>query len=399
MRRAVLVTLLSGLLTLGHLASVPSSAVQVDQRFAMPVDGTVTLAGHGYGHGHGMSQYGAEGAARQGLSWQEIVGFYYPGTQIGEFRGKVRVLISADTTPDVVVSPRPDLRVVQSEGWQGWTLPDNGATRWRLTVANGKSVVQYRTDRWYRWRVLEGDGLFVARNRPLTLHTPYGPRRYRGMLMAARPSAGSTDRDTVNILPMQLYLRGVVPREMPASWSPEAVRAQSVAARTYAAYERRHRRAPHYHFCDTTSCQVYGGFDAEETASNRAVIATSGSILRHEGKPALTQFSSSSGGWTAANQLPYLPAQADPYDGWAGNANHSWRVTLDISRIERAWPAIGNLKQIRFVERDGNGEWQGRVIEMVLVGSKATRTVSGNDARWKLGLKSTWFTVAATKAA
>ena len=399
MRRVLLVTVVSGLLGLGQLVAVPSSAVRVDQRFTIPADATVTLAGHGYGHGHGMSQYGAEGAARHGLSWQQIVRFYYPGTELSTFRGKVRVLVSADTTDDLVVSTRSRLRVVQSADWKGWTLPDNGATRWRLVVRRGRSSVHYRTDRWRLFRHLEGDGLFTAGGgRVLELHTPSGPRRYRGMLMAARPSADSTARDTVNILPMQHYLKGVVPREMPASWSPAAVRAQSVAARTYAAYERRHRRAPHYHFCDTTSCQVYGGYDAEQYASNRAVVDTSGSILRHDGQPALTQFSSSSGGWTAAGGPAYLAAQEDPYDGWEGNANHDWRIRLDARRFESAWPAIGNLRRIRFVERDGNGQWNGRVLTMVLVGSKATRTVSGEDARWKLGLKSTWFTVARVTA-
>lgn len=400
MRRVLLVTLLSATLGLGPLASSPTSAVAVDQRFAVPADGTVTLAGHGYGHGHGMSQYGAEGAARQGKSWQQIVGFYYPGAELGTFRGKVRVLITADTTRDLVLSPRSRLRVVQSADWQGWALPDNGATRWRLVVRRGLSSVQYLTDRWRLFRYLEGDGLFSAGGgRVLELHTPSGPRRYRGILMAARPSADSTDRDTVNVLPMQHYLKGVVPREMPASWSPAAVRAQSVAARTYGAYERRHRRAPHYHFCDTTSCQVYGGYDAEQPASNRAVVDTSGSILRHDRLPAMTQFHSSSGGWTSAGGQPYLPGQADPYDGWDGNANHDWRVRLDVRRFEAAWPALGSLREIRFVERDGNGQWHGRVEEMVLVGSNNTVRVSGTDARWKLGLKSTWFTVARVDAA
>ena len=72
------------------------------------------------------------------------------------------------------------------------------------------------------------------------------------------PSAGAA-RDTVNLLSIEAYLKGVVPLEIPASWSADAVSAQWVAARTYAAAERSHPNAAHYEICDTTACQVYGG--------------------------------------------------------------------------------------------------------------------------------------------
>jgi stage II sporulation protein D len=120
-------------------------------------------------------------------------------------------------------------------------------------------------------------------------------------------------------------------------------------------------------------------------------------ILTYGGAPAFTQFSSSSGGWTSANQFSYLPAKADPYDSVAINPNHDWRQTIDVARIERLWPGVGNLKTIRFTARDGNGEWQGRVWRLVLGGRKnggtTAVTVSGDTFRSRLGLKSTWFTV------
>ena len=103
------------------------------------------------------------------------------------------------------------------------------------------------------------------------------------------------------------------------------MRAQAVAARTYAAYERQELTGP---LCDTTSCQVYGGYSAEHPASNDAVAATAHLTLMHRGAPAFTQFSSSSGGWTSAGSKPYLPAKADPYDGWAGNPVHSWSARV-----------------------------------------------------------------------
>lgn len=400
MSRGLSALAISLLLAFTLLPGTAHGDVRVNHWNAMPAKGTFTLTGHGYGHGHGMSQYGAEGAAREGLTWQQIVQFYYPGTSLAQNRPAVRVLISADTTPDVAVSPRSGLRVWDTTTRETFMLPEIATTRWRLHVENGRSVVQYYLyGRWRTWKVLTGDGAFNAGLQPMTLHIPGGSRQYRGHLLASRPSVGSTTRDTVNLVWLEDYVKGVIPREMPASWSPEAVRAQAVAARTYASYEQQHPRAGHYQICDTTSCQVYGGFSAEDSRSNAAVAATAGAILTHQGKPAFTQFSSSSGGWTSANQFPYLPAKADPYDGWSGNRNHTWTKTIDVAQVERAWPGLGNLVGIRVTVRDGNGHWRGRVVTMILDGSTRDITISGNTFRSKLGLKSTWWAVTATRAA
>ena len=399
MPRAVLALVLGALLAVVPALPGPATAVGVDQTYPMPATGTVTVNGHGFGHGHGMSQYGAEGAARQGKTWREIVQFYYPGTAWGSVSGRVKVLISADTSRDVVVGPRSGLEVRDTATGQRWTLPRNGATRWRLDVAsNGRSVVDYYEGSWRRWKVLSGDGTFFANGAPITLYYGGTSKQYRGFLRAARPSAGSMDRDTVNSVLVEHYLKGVVPLEMPATWRPDAVRAQSVAARTYATYEMAHPRANHYQICDTTSCQVYGGYSAEHAASNAAIAATAGAILTWQGSAAFTQFGSSSGGWTSANQFPYLPAQADPYDGWSGNPVHDWSVKVDVAKIERLWPGVGNLRSIKVSARDGNGQWQGRVWQMTLVGTKSGKAtsvaVTGDTFRAKLGLRSTWFSFA-----
>ena len=187
-------------------------------------------------------------------------------------------------------------------------------------------------------------------------------------------------------------MKGVVPREVPATWSPEAVQAQSVAARTYAAYERAHPLTSRYQICDTTSCQVYGGKSVEHPASNRAVNETRGEIRTYEGEPAFTQFSSSNGGWTSAGSVPYLPAQQDPYDGWSGNPNHTWATKVTDTRIENAFPRIGNLRRIVVTRRDGHGQWGGRIVSMRLVGPDVSVTVSGDTFRFELGLKSEWVT-------
>ena len=174
---------------------------------------------------------------------------------------------------------------------------------------------------------------------------------------------------------------------MPATWSPAAVQAQAVAARTYAAYERAHRTTP---LCDTTSCQVYGGYDAEHPASNAAIAATRGLALMYAGEPAFTQFASSSGGWTSAGSVPYLVAKEDPYDGWTGNSVHTWSLRVQDGVLERAWPSIGNLQRVVVLDRDGNGQWGGRVSSIRIVGGKGRVTISGDTLRSTLGLRSTW---------
>jgi len=376
------------------LATLASPATAVDS-WPVPRQAWITINGHGYGHGHGMSQYGAEGAARRGLTYRQIADFYYPGTTWGAARGRVRVQISADTTDDLVVLARDGLRVRDSGTGVVTQLPANGATRWRIIVSStGQDRVSYLTDRWRPWRGLEGKGAFSAGLAPVTLVTPSGNARYRGRLSAEAPTAGSRARNTINTLTLENYLKGVVPREMPASWSPAAVRAQAVAARTYAAYERDHATGP---LCDTTSCQVYGGYDAEYPASNDAVQMTSHEVLLYQGAPAFTQFASSSGGWTSAGSVPYLSAKRDPYDGWVGNPVHSWSTRVSDALIESKWPGIGNLTRISVTRRDGNGEWGGRVGSVTLVGGQRRVVVSGDTLRAVLGLRSTWVTFGTTQ--
>ncbi len=390
-------------LQLGFSLHSPSLAqsIAVNEILAVPPKATITLSGHGYGHGHGMSQYGAEGAARAGLGYRDIIGFYYSGTDWGTASGPIKVLVSRDTTDDLVVMTRKGLSVRNTATQEKWLLPANGATQWRLIADKAnRTVVSHRSGRG-RWRKLmafAGDGEFFAKGAPIALVTPSSTVAYRGKLRAASPVPGSVARDTVNILGLDRYVRGVVPLEIPASWSPEAVRAQAVAARTYASYERAHRRAGHYQVCDTSSCQVYGGRSAEDPRSDDAVAATAGEALTVAGQPAFTQFASSSGGWTSAGSVPYLAAREDPYDGWAGNPVHAWTKELTDATFEAKWPRIGNLTQLVVDTRDGNGEWGGRVAKLTIVGDQGTVTVSGDTARSVLGLRSTWFTFSAVTA-
>ena len=404
--RARLATLAAVTCALAGAASMPAApagAVTVNQYATVPASRTVTVQGHGFGHGHGMSQYGAEGAAKQGLDYRQILDFYYPGTSSSQVTGLVRVLITADTTSDVVVGTAPGLTLRDLGAGTTYRLPTPaGASKWRVGVdVHNRSVVSYyASGGWKAWRpggraTLVGDAQFRA-SAPLTLYTPSGPRRYRGALRSASPSPGSAARDTVNVLSMDKYVQGVLPSEMPPSWQAEAVKAQAVAARTYATWSRAQYPSRYYQICDTSSCQVYGGASVEDTRSNAAVSATAGQILTYASRAAFTQFSSSSGGWTSSGSVPYLTAREDPYDDYTGNPVHDWSTTLKASALERTYPAVGILLGIRVTRRDGNGDWGGRVWTLMLHGSRQDVTVSGDAFRARFGLRSAWFSVAAS---
>lgn len=393
-------------LTVGLVAATPqllptgaprAPRVAVDQSYPVPASGRYTVRGHGYGHGRGMSQHGAQGAALEGLSHQRILQYYYPGTELTTTSDRIRVLVSADTSSDLVVEARKGLRLKDLGSGTVHTLPQVGATRWRVAVSgSNRNVVSYLSDgRWRPWSpggadALVGAGEFRARG-PVTLVTPGGQRTYRGWLRAVPPSAGSSDRDTVNVLPLDSYVMGVVPYEMPALWEPEAVQSQAVAARSYAVWHRSRNQDRYYQVCDTTACQVYGGVDGEHPRSNAAVTQTARQVLTYGGKPAFTEFSASSGGWTTKGDFAYLPAQQDPYDDWSGNSNHDWSLKLSAATIQKRFPKLGKLQRIRVTERTGHGQWQGRVLNLVLVGSKGNVPLSGDEFRWAFGLKSTWF--------
>ncbi|WP_456698717.1 SpoIID/LytB domain-containing protein [Aeromicrobium sp. P5_D10] len=365
----------------------------------VPSSGTLTLKGRGYGHGIGMSQYGAQGAAKKGVKYDKILATYYPGTKLSTKSGSIRVLLSQDTTDSVDIAAASGLYFRDVRAGKRSALPTtvNGAkvTRWRilqLSSNKAKSTLQYRTsDVWksYKSTHWTGDGQFEGPS-AIGLIMPNGSTvRYRGALRSAPTSAGSTARNTVNVLTIEDYLRGVVGAEMPSGWSAEALKAQAVAARTYGARSLTSSR--YYDICDTTACQVYGGVARETASINAAITATKGKILTYGGSPALAQFSSSSGGYTAVGSEPYLKAVADPYDDWSGNPNRSWSATVKASTVQKAYPAIGTLKQLKITKRAGGGTYGGRVASISLVGSKKTVAITGTDARWAFGLKSNWF--------
>lgn len=393
-RLAVLAT---GLATAaaGALTAAPAAhADSTDRAGREPA--SVTITTWGSGHGKGLSQYGARNRANAGESYRDIVEHYYPGTSWGTDGGRIRILLSGDTSSDVVVGARAGLKAHSLGSRKTWRLPakrqHRKVKRWRITRKGAASVVSYRTSSWHRWRRAVGDAEFTAGGRPITLFTPAGPARYRGVLRSASVGSG---RDTVNVVGLDAYLRGVVPQEVPATWPQAAVQAQAVAARTYASFERADAPAGRaYDLCDTDACQVYGGYDAEHPDSDAAVRSTAGEILTYDGAPAFAQFSASNGGYSVDGGYPYLVAEQDPEDHGIPDDPHSRTFTGE--EITRHWTGLGDLVSVEVTERDGNGTDGvpgGRATLLHVTGTEGSVDVTGSAFRSYLGLRSTLLTI------
>ena len=224
-------------------------------------------------------------------------------------------------------------------------------------------------------------------------------RYYRGELRAVHNGG---DQRTVNAVAVEWYLRAVVPREMPASWAllgdgagAQALQAQSVSARSYALGEN---RASYARTCDTISCQVYDGRATrrdgvlesnEHPLANTAIADTAGVVRMRDGEVARTEFSSSTGGWSAGG---VFPAVEDLGDGVALNPNHDWVNSVQSSTLEARF-SNRTLDRIYVSERNGLGEDGGRVLEVTLEFGDESFTMTGNEFRRAASLRSDWFSV------
>ena len=371
--------------------ALTASPAAADEPHDVPDDATITIRGDGSGHGIGMSQYGAYGAALEGLTHREILDFYYPGTQPGEAGGTVKVWIRGDDDRDLLVGARRGLTIRKVGACRTWRPREPRATHWRVRPnRRGDNVISFRTRTWRTWKVVSGDVEIAAGGRPLALRTPDGTVRYRGALRSV--DFRGTQRLTVNVLPLEHYLRGVVPSEMQAGWPQQALQAQAVAARTFAVHERGDGTT-YYDTCDTAACQSYGGASAEAAASTRAVTETAGDVLTYEGETAFAMYSASNGGHTVADtRYPYLVAQVDPHEGQSSDY-YDWRRTVTSRQLERAFD-LADLARLQIEERDGRGPRGGRVVT-VSGTARAGRqeTLSGAELQGALGLPSTLFAV------
>jgi stage II sporulation protein D len=334
------------------------------------------IKGHGWGHGIGMSQYGALGYARRGVTYDKILAHYYPGTQLGPAPvAKVRVLLAANRQRVTISSDAP-FQVKDAFGEKHELAAGAHAFGPGLRLKLDPTDTEQKP--------LIGPLVFMAGLSPLEFERPY-----RGQLQV---SAVGTRLQVVNLVGLEGYVKGVVPSEMPYYWPTEALKAQAVVARSYALSTR---RSGGFDLYSDTRSQVYRGIDAERPSTNDAVTATAGKVLLYAGQVARTYFFSTSGGrtaspadvWPTGKPVPYLVSVDDPYDSLS--PYHDWGpYTYKPTTLGHKLKVPGRLVDVRT-----QAGLSGRVKLVTAVGTLGQKLIPGTDARRELGLRSTWFVV------
>ena len=412
--------------------SAPKTAVHAE---ALPPVGVV-IRGHGNGHGRGLSQYGALGwATKLGTSWQDILNFYYGGS------GRtLATLTEADAvaTPGGVMSVRLqtlDARstaVISDNVTASWTgaagaygglvarmvgnnvfdifaapsatcaADTDNPTGFTLIGDNVVGPIDFVSSQGSVPTAIAPTDLLGVCEPPSTTFKNGRIRYYRGSIRATVDILGN--RRTVNLLNAEAYLRGVVPRESPAGWGDiagglgmNALRAQSVAARSYSLSEARYSYAK---TCDTEDCQVYGGAALrtvgsktasviEDKRTDQAIADTAGYVIKDSRNTIMrTEFTSSNGGRTAGGQFP---AQVDNGDIAADAALQSWSRLLSSTDLQKAFPSIGVFTSMTTSHDGLGGDWNGYTTSVVITGTAGSVTRTGWQFRSDFDLNSPWY--------
>jgi len=410
-------------------------AIQAAPAFA---EATFTFTGRGFGHGIGMSQYGAKGQAEAGRGYATILAHYYQGTSLGTLgytpgsnaETIMRVAISASDTPQsywTVRGNNNELRV----SWEGsgdsyFPIPKGASYTFfveggRIKVRDANSVVKkdFGVATWISvWERDAADPHGAGEVQVMQASGPWGWPNilYNGSIRMTKTSTGKLYAH--NWVYMEDYVKCVVPRESPASWHQEALKAQSVAARSYAYVSKKGSSSLYDVYC-TTASQVYNGWGQWKSGvgsvrhesdylSDPAVNATAGQVVKYGSTVVQTFFHSTSGGhtdniekvWSGSSPQPYYVGVSDPWD--ACSPRHTWGpMTFTASDLRARLAGRGvslpaEIIGIKVLSRTRGGE--GRVTSMQFLGadgSSRTLTTSGDDnigdVRSALGLYDTWF--------
>jgi SpoIID/LytB domain protein len=424
----------------------PGTSAEAAQVGAAAAPAQISVVGKGNGHGRGMGQFGAMGyAVDHGWNHAQILNHFYGGTRMATVLNEQMLvhLTAYDGHHLIVTSDRPF--VID----ETWTVPAGQAA---LIAVVGDNIFDIYLGPscggpWTRvalhrlgdsGRKVGGGDPYIpvvpaaanyGNDRTGVLVNCIGARGYRGALRLYEQGRAGV---TVNALPLEQYLRGVVPREFPASWGTlpsgtridrgiQAAMAQAVAARSYAlalAHIRRARGTFEADTCDTQACQVYQGalvgttpldYGPTYVTTNTAVGQTAGQVrVTASGAVALTEFASSTGGYTSrpseGNGFAAVPDVGDATvtmcriapSNFSCNPYREWVVNIPRSQIEATYPEIGTLQSINVTRRNGLGLWGGRVQQVVIRGTAGTRVLdipnwAGDTFRRSFGLRSDWY--------
>ncbi len=412
-RVSAIALVLGVIATLGPVAVArQASVLAADPAGPTPVGSSVTIHGRGYGHGVGMNQYGARGRALAGATSTEILAHYYQGATLGSIPLgtpiRVRVLNgfrASSTRPLVLYGRRAAWRFEGSDT----TYPKDARieVRPRVTTTVAGTTVTWRV------KVIGPTGTILRdartgsfRLRGATVSTVFQVASrtskydtYRGALRIGLKTTAPLASAT-NELTLERYLRGVVPAEMPSTWPVEALKAQAIAARSYAARRLRPGES-YYDVPDDSSSQVYLGVLGEKPATTAVVGGTAGIVLKSGSSIANTLFHSTGGGATEHNENVYVSAtgkkvagpvsylrgsldrradgtafdDAAPYATWKTRTYSRAQLSTWFGRDSRT--RVGTITALDLRNRGVSG----RLISVTLIGSLGTKTVSGNVFR------------------
>ena len=308
--------------------------------------------------------------------------------------------VSASWQPEISVGLSQGISEIQLSATNGkLSVYENPEQKPILVVPQGGTldVRMMREQLVVNGREIKGERLVIQPESSGFIQVNHTP--YRGYIAILK----RTGLTVVNYVLVEDYLYGVVPKEMPPSWNVEALRAQSVAARTFALKNRKRHSAEGFDLCSTSHCQVYEGMPAETRMTTEAVDSTRGEVLFYKGAIMDALFHTDSGGMTESSEyvwgspVPYLRAVTE-----VQMQTQPWNRTISMSefaqKLEKNGRAIGTLKEVRLSPLTvGKGSSDrspsGRVRSAEFVGTKGRITLSGNELRSIFSLPSTLFSI------
>lgn len=287
----------------------------------------------------------------------------------------------------VLVSAKSDITVTGSNG-DTISLPGPA----KISAESQDGNVQIKTSDGAKSITAEEAEITTTSDALITISTPKGSSSaYRGRILIR--SDGKTI-SLVNIVDLEDYVKGVLPGEMPSMFKPEALKAQAVAARTYAWAHRGRYLDSGFDVCDGVHCQLYCGASGEESKCTRAVNDTAGLVMVYDGRPIDAQYCADCGGKTQEGGTPYLVSIADTPDGvrdYCEYSGHLWSKKWSLGDFSTVI-GVSDLTSVDIAQTDLSGR-AGQVLLKLESGPSVT---TGEKIRRMFGesvVKSTMFTL------
>ena len=255
-----------------------------------------------------------------------------------------------------------------------------------------------------------GSSIITLKPNSSSARVLYNDVAYRGTL---RIIYDGSSIKVINNVSLEDYTKGVLPSEMSPSWNKEALKAQAVAARTFALYSksRQHSASSGYELCGSSHCQVYSGSGGETDATNQAVDATYGQVMYYNNQIIYAAFHASSGGATENSENvwgSYMPYLRSVTDDDSRSPYHNWTARFTVAQVEKklasSGKGVGTLQSLAMVPVSSGDSVtgrssSGRAYGIKFTGSSGNITLTGEQARSTFGLKSAMFNIRTERTA